>query len=114
MASDSTSFSIRNILNRGLDVQENTQQSEKYSEKLGKDDFFGRTGRINSPGSAKSHDTFESESRNGSTMYEHSRTSCELDLDITSDRQSCGEESTGEDSSHTENRQSKSKMNVFV
>ncbi|XP_062851251.1 NK3 homeobox 3 [Trichomycterus rosablanca] len=106
MASDRTSFSIHNILNRGLDAQKNIQQSQEYSQKLGNDEFFGRTKRINSPGSAKSHEGFETGSRNGSTVYGHSRAaSCELDLDTTSDRQSCGEESTGEDLSHTENRQ---------
>ncbi|XP_053476085.1 NK3 homeobox 3 [Ictalurus furcatus] len=99
MASDNSSFLIHNILNRGLDSQKTNRLSREYSDELVKAELLGRVAGISCPGSTDGN-------RKGSIVYGHSRLApCALDLDTSSDRQSCGEESTGEETIHIENRQ---------
>lgn len=109
MASDNSSFSIHNILNLGLDSHKNNRFSREYSDELVKAELLGRVEGISCPGSTQCRGGKEDGSRTGSIVYGHSRVApCALDLDTSSDRQSCGEESTGEETIHTEDRQSKS------
>ncbi|GAA6073339.1 NK3 homeobox 3 [Tachysurus ichikawai] len=106
MASDNSSFSIHNILNRGLDSQKNNRLPREYSDALLQADILGRVEKINCPGSTQCRGGNEDGSRKGSIVYGHSRVApCAIDLDTSSDRQSCGEESTGEETMHTEHRQ---------
>lgn len=104
MASDNSSFSIHNILNRGLESQKTNRLCREYSDELVKAELLGSC-----PGSTQYQGENEDGGRKGSIVYGHSRVApCALDLDTSSDRQSCGEESTGEETMHTDNRQSKS------
>lgn len=109
MASDNSSFSIHNILNRGLDSQKNNRHPREYSDELLKAEILGRVEGISCPGSTQCRGGNEDGGRKGGIVYGHSRqhAPCALDLDTSSDRQSCGEESTGEETMHTKNRQSK-------
>lgn len=103
MANDNSSFSIHNILNRGLDSHKSFRLTREYSDELVNAELLGRVEGISCRGGN------EDESRKGSIVFGHSRVApCALDLDTSSDRQSCGEESTGEETIHTENGQSKS------
>lgn len=111
MASDNSSFSIHNILNRGLGSHKNNGLPREYSDELVKAELLGRVEGISCPGSAQCRAGSEDGSRKASIVYGHSRVApCALDLDTSSDRQSCGDESTGEETIHTENRQSKSTL----
>ncbi|KAF7710488.1 NK3 homeobox 3 [Silurus meridionalis] len=112
MASDSSSFLIHNILNRGLDSQKSNRLPREYSEELVQAELLGRVEGISCPGSTQYRGGNEDEDRKGSIVYGHSRVPpCAHDLDTSSDRQSCGEESTGEETLHTESRQN---LNVQV
>ncbi|XP_060780710.1 NK3 homeobox 3 [Neoarius graeffei] len=109
MASDSSSFSIHSILNRGFESQRNNRVSQEYRDGFVKAELLGRVEGISCcPGSTHQcrDGNAEDGSRNGSMVYGHSRVApCALDLDTSSDRQSCGEESTGEETLQAENRQ---------
>ncbi|XP_007240438.2 NK3 homeobox 3 [Astyanax mexicanus] len=93
MASYRTSFSIHNILREGLDSPRSIQLSGEYTNS----ELLVKSEGLSCAGSAHSQDSNEDESSRNSTNVP-----CLLDADTLSDRQSCEEESTGEEYPHSE------------
>ncbi|XP_076831072.1 NK3 homeobox 3 [Brachyhypopomus gauderio] len=102
MAGYHTSFSIHNILSRG--IEKNNGASREYAGEFTNSKCLGNSDGVSCPGSARCGDSHEDGGQDivrGSSRV----VPCLLDVDSTSDRQSCEEEYSREESSRPGNRQ---------
>ncbi|KAK1791637.1 hypothetical protein P4O66_013637, partial [Electrophorus voltai] len=100
MAGYQTSFLIHNILSRGT---EKNIVSRDYADEFTNSKLLEKSDGIRC--SMQSEDSNEDGRGKGIVRGNGRTVPCVLDVDSTSDRQSCEEEYTGEESSHQGNRQ---------